>query len=119
MKALANRAPQTISSKVYEVRVWTMVEKVSSKAFSRTRISMFDWRNESAVSPCKMTLLVDRVDHGPGQREKNNAIAFQLERIIAPGVDPIHLLKAADDDLGRDFDQLVRASIGDAKFQAR
>ena len=94
-----------------------MVEKVSSNAFSSTRISALESRSDSDDLAVQNAVLFNGMDHGPGQRKKNDRIPLQLQRIIAPGVHAIHFLKAADDHLRRDLDQFVRAGIGHSKFQ--
>src|SRR5215470_8183121 len=64
-------------------------------------------------------LLIDRVNHGPGEGEECDRSAFKIKHIEFANGPSIHVNETRDHDLGLNLDQLIVPSVDDAKHERR
>src|SRR5260370_29918402 len=63
------------------------------------------------------TALVNRMDHGPGQREEGDPVALQRQLIVLPYGAAVGQLEPREQKLGLHLDDLVAAGVDDAELK--
>src|SRR5260370_11680628 len=63
------------------------------------------------------TALVNRMDHGPGQREEGDPVALQRQLIVLPYGAAVGHLEPREQKLGLHLDDLVAAAVYDSEIK--